>query len=207
MLDRVLRAVFRHFTTLVLLAGVVTLPLNTVYAFAFRSVIATEPLHEEIAVFPPEREVKGVGAADLEKARWAGWAVLLIEAGLLVALVGAVDRVLLSDKGGKMPEVLGALRSAAAPMEPPTEAGDEEASAGDVGAGVMVAGTAIAVIVAGLVVAAGEVAVGVLAAQDAWAGRALVVATAHGLAAPFVQVPLALMRRRAKARRGFQPKL
>ncbi|MGH2736837.1 MAG: hypothetical protein ACRDKZ_14755 [Actinomycetota bacterium] len=111
MLDPVFRTTLKNYSTFLLIAASVTVPLHLVYAFVFRDVIATSEFHEAIAALPPEETVKGVGPTDLDVAGIALVATWLAVAALLPPLVRAAARAIESDRAGRVPTALGAWRA------------------------------------------------------------------------------------------------
>lgn len=110
LLDRALRATFRNFWTLFLLVAAVTVTAHLVYGFVYRDVLELRELHLFIRFLSPSRQVRGVGAPDLEAAENAMWWVLAVELALLPVLVLAARRVLVQDESGSVPTVPDALR-------------------------------------------------------------------------------------------------
>ena len=110
LLDRALRAAFRNFWTLFLLVAVVTVTVHLVYGFFYRDVLELRELHLYIRFLSPSRQVRGVGAPDLEAAESAMWWVVAVELALLPVLVLATRRVLVQDEDGAVPTVPDALR-------------------------------------------------------------------------------------------------
>ena len=108
--DKALRNTFRNFSTLFLLAALVTISLHLVYGFIFRDVLEIEELHPLVRRLTPGRTINGIRPKDLEVAElWAN-AVPLIELLLLPLLVGATRRVLARDSEGEVPTVIDALK-------------------------------------------------------------------------------------------------
>ena len=108
--DKALRNTFRNFSTLFLLAALVTISCHLIYGFIFRDVLEIEELHELVRRLTPGRTINGIRPKDLEVAElWAN-AVPLIELLSLPLLIGATRRVLARDSDGEVPTVVDALR-------------------------------------------------------------------------------------------------
>ena len=108
--DHALRNTFRNFSTLFLLASLVTISCHLIYGFIFRDVLEIEELHRFVRGLTAGRTVNGVGRRDLEVAeQWAN-VVPLIELLLLPVLIGATRRILARDTRGEVPTVADALR-------------------------------------------------------------------------------------------------
>lgn len=108
--DHALRNTFRNFSTLFLLAALVTISCHLVYGFIFRDVLEIEELHRFVRGLTAGRTVNEVGRRDLEIAgQWAN-VVPLIELLLLPLLIGATRRILARDSRGEVPTVVDALR-------------------------------------------------------------------------------------------------
>ena len=108
-LDRALRATFRNFWTLFLLVSLLTVTAHLVYGFIYRDVLELRELHLYIRFLSPSRQVRGVGAPDVEAAEGAMWWVLAAELALLPILVLATRRVLAQDENGAVPTVPDAI--------------------------------------------------------------------------------------------------
>jgi hypothetical protein len=191
-LDRSLQAIFRNFSTLFLAAALVTLPLHLAYSAAMRGVIATSDLHDEIATFPPLRQVEGVGREDLSTYRLVGWIAGGVELLALVLFVGVTRRVVKVDEEGGIPGVLdgwshalagGALRGLRRSLP------------------AVLMGFVLAIAVGLLSRAIGMLVIDPLPDRLLWAGVGLVEGCSRALAAPFAAAPLAL----SSGRRATEP--
>ena len=184
LVDRVLRATFRNFATLFLATAIVTVPVQVGYELAFDEVVAVGHLHHFIDEFPEGRQVRGVGAAELERYRWWGIAIVLLEIALLPVLVRVTRRVLATDGDDEIPGVAlawaRALRRLPSAPRPPSWP---------------------VPVVVGLVVAVGVFLLGesiaAVAAEPVprayvWAVLAAARGAVRALAAPFLLVPLAV---------------
>jgi hypothetical protein len=110
MLERSFGHAIRNFGTLFLLIATFTVPLHLAYSLVFRNVIETRELHEVIATFPPSRQVRGVGQAQLTQARVGLIVVSLIEVALIPWLAAATAKVLRDEEEGEVTTVGAALR-------------------------------------------------------------------------------------------------
>lgn len=108
LLDQSLRATFRNFSTLFLMAAIITIPLHVGHSFVYRGVIAVQDLHSDIETFPAGRQVHSVGREQLDDARIAFWAITALEVLLLPLVAGAAGRVLEVDARGGLPTVVDA---------------------------------------------------------------------------------------------------
>lgn len=199
MLDRSWRVLFRNFSTFFLVVGVITIPLHLVHAFVFRDVIAVAELHSEIKELPANLKVRGVGAEDLDRARFAGWAVTALEIALLPLLLGATRRVVEVDEDGGVPEVIDAYRHAArrsTSHRPPPGAVKTLAPA-----------AVVALALGALATVAGGYLIEPLGDTFAWVGAGLVDGGARALGAGFFLVPVVYLARRAKGGQGDTPTL
>jgi hypothetical protein len=108
MLDRALSKTFANFSTLLLLACVITLPVHVVHAFVFRNVLAVQEIGPEIAAFPEGRQVRGVAKGDLVDER--NWLLIALAAELVLLPLAyrAARRVIAVDDAGGVPTVLDA---------------------------------------------------------------------------------------------------
>ncbi|MDQ3963997.1 MAG: hypothetical protein M3277_08830 [Actinomycetota bacterium] len=100
MLGRALDAAFRNLATLFCVCAVIFVPLNLAHAFVFRNVLAVSELAPDIEAFPEGRKVRNVGSAELRDERTTGIVLLIVEAGLLVLVVGAARRSIDVEDGG-----------------------------------------------------------------------------------------------------------
>jgi hypothetical protein len=185
MLDRALRATFRNFSTLFLLAALVFVPLHIAYAFAFRRVLAVSELHRAIAQFPGGRLVQGVGREQLSNAHAWSLGLTLLEAVLLPFLVAAADRVLAEDARSGVPTVLGALSLAPARLAAPPRDRAPAAAGGAV----------VALAVAWLARSVGLLVAEPLPARLAWAGVGLAEGGARALGGAMLIGTLAFLAR------------
>ena len=108
--DRALKATFRNFSTLFLLAALVTLTAHLVYGFIFRDVLEVDELHRFVKGLTPGRTVNGVGRSDLDAAVTWSRAVVAVEILLLPLLICAARRAMDRDEWGEVPTVIDALR-------------------------------------------------------------------------------------------------
>ena len=108
--DRALKATFRNFSTLFLLAALVTLTAHLVHGFIFRDVLEVDELHRFVKGLTPGRTVNGVGRSDLNAAVTWSRAVVAVEILLLPLLIGAARRAMDRDERGEVPTVIDALR-------------------------------------------------------------------------------------------------
>ena len=118
-LDNALRYALRNFSTLFLVAALVTVPLQLAYSFVYRDVVAVGELHEFIAELPQGRKVSNVGRGRLEESRdvWLGLA--LLELVLVPLGIRATARVVAVDAAGGLPGVLDAWGHALSPRRGP----------------------------------------------------------------------------------------
>lgn len=105
MVDQAFRAALRNFSTLFLLVAVVTVPLHLAYSVMFANVIETRELHDVIETFPEARQVRGVGKAQLDRARIAFGVVTILELISIPFLARGTRRVLEIDRAGGLPTV------------------------------------------------------------------------------------------------------
>lgn len=184
MLDRAFRLVLRDLSTYFLIAATVTVPLHVAHGFMFQRVVAVGELHEQIEDFPDDVKVRTVGPSELSLFRATGWGVAALEIAFLPLLVGAARRVLSVRADERLPTATDAW-SHALP-------GARGALAGWRRPRLWGPGVVAAVALGLLAEQAGLLAIEPLGDGVAWAGDALVRATARSLAAPFLMVPLAL---------------
>ncbi|HEV3472206.1 MAG TPA: hypothetical protein VG408_03240 [Actinomycetota bacterium] len=109
MLGPALDTAFRHLATLFCVCALIFVPLHLVHAVVFRNVIAVAELAPDIESFPEGRKVKNVGPEELHDERTTGLALLILEAGSLVILVGAARRVIEVEEAGGVATVLDAV--------------------------------------------------------------------------------------------------
>lgn len=183
MLDRALTITFRNLSTLFLVAAVFFVPLHLVHAFLFRDVLAVAELRPEIASFPETKKVRNVGPAEFADERTALGIVFIVEAGLLVVVLGAALRVVEVDRNDDVPTVGDALA-------------DSMQSLGRVRLqrpGVVVLCGAIGALAAWLVYRIGLLATELLGNDTAFAGVGLARGAAVSLFATFVAGPIAAL--------------
>lgn len=109
LLDKALRATFRNFSTLFLLAATIIVSAHLIYGFVFRDVLELTELHPNIEELRAGRQVNGVGRADLESAEQGAWIVAGIELVALPLLIGSANRVIRRSERGEIPTVIDAL--------------------------------------------------------------------------------------------------
>jgi hypothetical protein len=124
MLDRALTSTFRNFSTLLLIGAIIFVPLHLAHAFLFRNVLSVAELRSDIADFPEGRKVRNVGVAELNDERSTLGALLIIEVGISVWLVGAARRVVQVDAEGSVPTVTDAYAHATSSLRRTTIAMD-----------------------------------------------------------------------------------
>jgi hypothetical protein len=195
MLESALQATFRNFSTLFLIVAVVVFPLHLAYGITFRDEIAVRELHPEIAELPSDRRVRGVGPAEIDRARMAGYAVWLVEIALIPLFVKAARRALDATERGDVATVADAWRGAFGRAPRQWLPGGPAAVA--VGAG-------IAVLVLLMVEVSGLLLTDMLPDGSRFAGVVVVDTLARSAALPFVLAPLAVGRAPKAARAGGQ---
>jgi hypothetical protein len=195
MLESALQATFRNFSTLFLIVAVVVFPLHLAYGLTFRDEIAVRELHPEIAELPSDRRVRGVGPAEIDRARMAGYAVWLIEIALIALFVKAARRALDENERGDVATVADAWKGAFARDPRQWVSGGPAAVA--VGAG-------MALLVVLMIEVSGLLLTDMLPDGPRFAGVVVVDTLARASALPFVLTPLAVGRapRAARARRA-----
>jgi hypothetical protein len=193
MLESALQATFRNFSTLFLIVAVVVFPLHLAYGLTFRDEIAVRELHPEIAELPSDRRVRGVGPADVDRARLAGYAVWLVEIALIPLFVKAARRALDATQRGDVATVADAWRGAFGRAPRQWLPGGTAALAGGVG---------MAVLVLLMMEVSGLLLTDMLPDGPRFAGAVVVDTIARASALPFVLTPLAVGRapRTARAR-------
>ena len=193
MLESALQATFRNFSTLFLIVAVVVFPLHLVYGLTFRDEIAVRELHPEIAELPSDRRVRGVGPADIDRARLAGYVVWLVEIALIPLFVKAARRALDATERGDVATVADAWRGAFGRAPRQWLPGGTAAFAGGVG---------MAVLVLLMIEVSGLLLTDMLPDGPRFAGAVVVDTLARAAALPFVLTPLAVGRapRAARAR-------
>jgi hypothetical protein len=108
--DRALRNTFGNFSTLFLLALLVTVVTHLVYGIVFRDVLEIDELHRFVKGLTAGRTVTGIGAKDLREAIFWAKAVPVAEILLLPLLVGATRRVISRSDRGEVPTVMDGVR-------------------------------------------------------------------------------------------------
>jgi hypothetical protein len=191
MLESALQATFRNFSTLFLIVAVVVFPLHLAYGLTFRDEIAVRELHPEIAELPSDRRVRGVGPAEIDRARLAGYAVWLVEIALIPLFVRAARRALDTTERGDMATVADAWRGALGRAPRQWLPGGPAAVAGGVG---------MAVLVLLMVEVSGLLLTDMLPDGPRFAGVVVVDTLARSAALPFVLTPLAVGRAPRAAR-------
>ena len=204
MLEKGLSHAFRDLWTYILIAAVVTIPLHFVYAYTFRDVIEVAEVHEEIAIFPPGRTMRGVGPADLDAERMALIAVVLLELALLPLAARATRRALETDIGGGVPTAWSSWKEIGR-----AGGGFGRALAGNLGP--LAAAAALALLAGFFAERIGLLLTEVLGGGTRWAGVALAQGLGRAIGAPLFLVPWALeastATEGAKAKGGVAPKL
>ena len=193
MLESGLQSTFRNFSTLFLIVAVVVFPLHLAYGLTFRDEIAVSELHSEIAELPSNRRVRGVGAAEIDRARLAGYAVWLVEIALIPLFVQAARRALEATERGDVATVAEAWRGAF---------GREPRRWLPGGAAAVVGGAGMALLVLLMIEVSGHLLTDMLPDGPRFAGVVMVDTLARASALPFVLTPLALGRAAGAARAG-----
>jgi hypothetical protein len=193
MLESALQATFRNFSTLFLIVAVVVFPLHLAYGLTFRDEIAVREVHPEIAELPSDRRVRGVGPAEIDRARMAAYAVWLVEIALIPLFVRAARRALDATERGDVATVADAWRGAFGRDPRQWVSGGPAAVA--VGAG-------MALLVLLMIEVSGLLLTDVLPDGPRFAGVVVVDTLARASALPFVLTPVAVGRapRTARAR-------
>ena len=204
MLEKGLSYAFRDLWTYILIAAVITIPLHFVYAYTFRAVIEVAEVHEEIAVFPPGRTMRGVGPSDLDAERMASVAVVLLELALLPLAARATRRALEVDKADGVPTAWSSWTGIGR-----TGGGFGQALTQTLGP--LAAAAALALLAGFLAERSGMLLTEVLGGGTRWAGVALAQGLGRAIGAPLFLVPWALAASAAtegaKAEGGVAPKL
>jgi hypothetical protein len=176
MLDRALAKTFATFSTLFLVACLLTVPLHEVHAYIFKDALAIRELAQEVSAFPEGRQLRGVDRSDIEAERT--WLVVLLAAELaLTAIVFQAGRrvIAVTDEGG-VPGVLDAYKHVGSTRGPGTPP-----------AGPVIVGIAFGSVCAWLVWKIGELAAEVATPDTTWAAvglaRGVAVGTFMALAA------------------------
>jgi hypothetical protein len=185
MLESALQMTFRNFSTLFLIVAVVVFPLHLAYGITFRAEIAVRELHPEIEEFPSGRRVRDVGAAEIDRARVAGYAVWLIEIALIPLMVKAARRALDATERGGVPTVADAWRGAFR-REPRRWLPGAPAA--------VAAGAGVAVVVLLMLEVSGLILTDMLPDGPRFAGVVVVDTLARSSALPFLLVSLATGR-------------
>jgi hypothetical protein len=201
MVDRALRLVFRNYWTIFFVVASVTVPLQVAYASVWHNVIAVRELHDDIAEFPPLRQVHGVGREQLRESRIAFWAIVAAELALIPLFVRATSRVLEVDGEKGVPSAVDAWRSALSRGRRRTTA---RALARP---GPLITGALLALAVGALVQAAGRLLVEPLSDDRAFVGVGLVDGVARAAGAPFFLVVAALAVIGAARSSSLQPSI
>lgn len=178
-------------STYFLVAAVIFVPLHLVHAFAFQDVIAVSELHGQIAELGENETVRRVGPGDLDMYRVTGLLVLLLEILALPLMASAGGRVLKQRSRGELPSVRAAWAKGTERISPLRSLTRP---------GVLLTSFVLTVAIAILARMTGSLIIEPLSDRTAWAGVALVEASARSLAAPFVMVPAALIASTAKER-------
>lgn len=195
MLERALRATFRSFSTLFVVAAAITIPVHLVHAFVFRDVISVLRLTPEIEALPRGLEIKDVSPADLDGFR-ASLAVLAVaELALLPLAARAARRVVeVSDSGG-VPTAPDAWRHALKARQP----------LGKPPLAPVAAGAAITAAVFVLARGLGAELAGMIPDERVWPVLGLLEGLTRAISAPFVAVPLAFSGGWAKDSKAGRP--
>jgi hypothetical protein len=192
-LDSALRAAFANFSTLFLLVAMLYVPLQVTRSYAFRDVVEVRALHGAIAQFPDDRRVRGVDRQRLDRYRFFGVVVAVIQVGLLPVLAGGARHALDEDRRGRLPTVTGSLAGGLRSPIVPVPSGPVLASV-LIAAGVYLLGSAIA-----------RLLLEVTPDAVAWAMAGLSEGTARVAGVPFVLASVALSRKGTKGRRLGAP--
>jgi hypothetical protein len=197
MLESALQATFRNFSTLFLIVAVVVFPLHLAYGLIFRDEIAVRELHPEISELPSDRRVRGVGPAEIDRARLAGYALWLAEIALIPLFVKAARRAIDATERGDVATVADAWRGAFVRKPGQWLSGGPAAVAG---------GAGMAVLVLLMIEVSGLLLTDMLPDGFRFAGVVVVDTLARSAALPFVLTPLAVGRvpnaARARGRTG-----
>jgi hypothetical protein len=196
-LERTLRLALRNYVTLFLFVSCVTISVHLVYLFLFRDVVSVSELHDAIAEFPPQRQVRGVGHGDLDAWRVGNGVVTLIEIALIPFLAKGAARVVEQDEAGEVPTVAAALAATAKRGYKWFPSLRE--------AGPLLVSTALGLAVWWLVRRTGLLLVEPVGASGRWAAAGFVEGAARAAAAPFVLVSVVLRKSRPKGDQVFTP--
>lgn len=181
MLQRIVEATLRNLSTLALVCAIVLAPLHFIYGFVNRDAIAVREMAPAIETFPEDRQVRGVGRAELDRERLSRWFLIGLE--LLVAiplLLRPTRRVLEADRRGEVPSALAALL------------GGETGHGAKPALPVVVVGAAIGLAVIVLAEIAMAVVVPMLEDPSEWVGVAAGQTAARSLGLPFLLTALVL---------------
>ncbi len=199
MLDRTLRLALRNYVTLFLFVATFSVVIHLVYLYLFRDVVGLAELHDAIREFPPQRQVRGVGQADVDAWRAGNVVVTLAEIALVPFLVKGVARVIEQDERGEVPTVRAAV---AATMKRGYRWFPSLREAGP-----LLVTVGIALVSWWLVRRTGLLLVEPVGPDGSWAPVALVEGVARAAGAPFVLVSVVLRKSAPKADRGVTPSL
>ena len=108
MFDSALAKTFATFSTLFLVACLVTVPLHEIHAYVFKDALAIREIAPEVATFPEGRQVRGVDKSDIDSERKWLLIVLIAEAALTSIVYRAARRVITVSDSGGVPGVLDA---------------------------------------------------------------------------------------------------
>ena len=167
--NRTLAKTFASFSTLFLVACLLTVPLHEVHAYVFKDALAIRDLASEVATFPEGRQVRGVDSSDIDAERKWLLVVLVAEVALSAIVYRAGRHVIAVTEDGGVPGVLDAYRhigSTAGPGSPPL--------------GPLAAGVAFALACGWLVWQIGELAADTASPDASWAAIGLVRGVAVG---------------------------
>jgi len=173
-LDGSWRFTFANFSTLFLLVALFTVPLHLVYNYVFRDVVAVREIASDVARFPDQRLVRGVGPQRLEQARLGYIGLNVLELALTPLLVRASRRVAEVHREDGVPGVSDALRG---PRSSPRGARPPAAA--------LITAAVLALALGVLVEASGNLIAEPVGPAGALAAVAAVQALARAAAAPF----------------------
>jgi hypothetical protein len=182
--DRALHLAIRNFSTLVLVAAMVTVPLHLTYSIIFRDVIAVGEIHEQIETVGPGRKVRNVGAGELRDSRTAYIVLIGLELIALPFLIRATRRVIEDDEEGLVPSAWKAWSRAWSGSWLPRGGRDVWTA--------IAIGVALGAIVGFLTERALLLLVRTLEPDVRFIADGAVRGLAHAIGAPFGMVPLAL---------------
>ena len=199
MLDRTLRLALRNYVTLFLFVATFAVAIHLVYLFLFRDVVGLAEIHDAIRDFPPQRQVRGVGHADLDAWRIGNVVVTLVEVALVPFLAKGAARVIEQDERGEVPTV-GAALSATMKRGYRWFPSLREA-------GPLLVTVLIALATCWLVRMTGMLLVEPVGRDSEWAAMAVVEGVARSAGAPFVLVSVVLRKSGPKGLQGVPPNL